>query len=191
MTSHVTLTDKNEQIAQEAGVAFAQRLFNDFQNVKLQPFFFSWSGSGDFVKKLSSTGLFVHYGKGFEYSRNLDSICEDAALIEWNNLVQAAEHVLPLAVFSLNEYIERFKSYFDYFYDSLESEFKHKYMSDFPDNADNWKVAFTQVYTAAYVKKNAIEHLNELLAQKSFPDEDFIKEMVTEYINTIYSNIDQ
>lgn len=181
MKTHPVLNTKDEQLAQEVGIAVARSMFKDHQNPKYQTILFSWQTFGSVVAGMASSKLFVYFRSLPKNYTELQAITSETALIEWEILVSNSPDSLPVATFTVDEIIEKSKQYFHRFYETLEKQFMADYVKQFP-TADElgWKVAFNHLHTPAYVYNKGIEKLESIVIDKGLTVED---------ANTVYQHV--
>jgi hypothetical protein len=189
MNEHSVLNTKDEQLAQEVGIAVARTMFKDHQNTKYQSFLFSWKTHGSIVAEMASGKLFVYFRSIPANYAALQAITADAALNEWNKLVSNSPDSLPVAVFTVDDIVEQSKQYFHRFYETLEIEFARKYTQEHTKANDlDWKVVFNHLHTPLYVYNKGIEKLEEIVRDKGFSVEesDIIFKNVRPYLKRLY-----
>lgn len=181
MKAHPILNTKDEQLAQEVGIAVARSMFKDHQNPKYQTFLFSWQTFGSVVAGMASSKLFVYFRSLPKNYAELQAITSETALIEWEILVSNSPESLPVATFTVDEVIEQSKQYFHRFYEILEKQFMAEYIKEFPTtDALDWKVAFNHLHTPVYVYNKGIEKLESIVKDRGFTVEDS---------NTVFQNV--
>lgn len=132
MKNHPILNTKDEQLAQEVGIAVARSMFKDHQNPKYQTILFSWQTFGSVVAGMASSKLFVYFRSLPNNYTELQAITSETALIEWDILVNNSSETLPVATFTVDEIIVHTKQYFHRFYEDLEKQFMLTYNKEFP-----------------------------------------------------------
>lgn len=189
MNEHSVLKMKDEQLAQEVGIAVARSMFKDHQNTKCQSFLFSWLTHGSVVAEMASSKLFIYLRANPENYAALQAITATAALTEWNLLVSQSPDSLPVAVFTVDDIVDQSKQYFQRFYEILEIEFARNYTKEHPDAEElDWKVAFNHLHTPLYVYNKGIEKLESIIREKGFSVEeaDVIFKNVRPYLKRLY-----
>jgi hypothetical protein len=189
MNEHSVFNTKDEQLAQEVGIAVARSMFKDHQNTKYQSFLFSWQTHGTVVAEMASGKLFIYFRANPVNYAALQAITATAALTEWNILVSNSPESLPVAVFTVDDIVEQSKQYFHRFYEILEIEFAHNFTKEHPDAAElDWKVAFNHLHTPLYVYNKGIEKLESIVREKGFSVEeaDVIFQNVRPYLKRLY-----
>lgn len=189
MNENSVLKTKDEQLAQEVGIAVARSMFKDHQNTKYQSFLFSWLTHGSVVAEMASSKLFIYLRANPLNYASLQAITAAAALTEWNLLVSNSPESLPVAVFTVDDIVEQSKQYFHRFYEILEIEFARNYTQEHPDAAElDWKVAFNHLHTPLYVYNKGIEKLESVVREKGFSVEeaDVIFQNVRPYLKRLY-----
>jgi hypothetical protein len=189
MKSHSVLTTKDEQLAQEVGIAVARSMFKDHQNPKYQTFLFSWKTFGTVVADMAASKLFVYFRALPKNYTELQAITSETVLIEWDILVSNSPDSLPVATFTVDEIIEQSKQYFHRFYETLEKQFMEDYVKQSPTaDALDWKVVFNHLHTPVYVYNKGIEKLESIVRERGFTVEesDTIFQNVRPYLKRLY-----
>lgn len=189
MKTHPVLKTKDEQLAQEVGIAVARSMFNDHKDPKYQTFLFSWATFGSVVSNMASSKLFMYFTIRPVNYAEMQAVTSAAALTEWEILVSNSSDPLPVATFTVDEIIEQSKQYFHRFYEILERQFQVQYNKEFPTAGDlDWKVPFTNLHTPLYVYNKGIEKLESIVRDKLFSveDSDTIFQSVRPYLKRLY-----
>lgn len=189
MNEQSVLNTKDTQLAQEVGIAVARSMFKDHQNTKYQSILFSWQNHGRVVADMASGKLFIYFRSNPANYSALQAITAEAALNEWNDLVNNSPEALPVAVFTVDDIVEKSKQYFHRFYEILEIEFARNYAKEHPDSADlDWKVDFNHLHIPVYVYNKGIEQLESIVRDKGFSVEDSntIFQIVRPYLKRLY-----
>jgi hypothetical protein len=86
-----TKTGKNKQLAQEVGIKYAKKKFEEMQNTEAQPKNFDWKTYGHSLTGIVCSSLCTYFASSPKNMPELEEITKYAVVTEWNNLVANQE----------------------------------------------------------------------------------------------------